>query len=310
MYSLTIFKNLYDNKTHRRMDFKTWSDFESLLYNLSEQPKESKKQAQLISPAVYQPDTTRANKNVTEWGSWAAVDVDDFVPEGDLKDDLFSRFGQWHYNCYSTASSTTDQPKFRLVFPLTGPVPAERIRHFWFALNTELESMGDRQTKDLSRMYYIPAKYAGAFNFIFSNTGDFVDADALMAKHEYAEANNAKNFLDRLPPELQQKVVEHRKSKLSNSSITWTSYRDCPFFPRSLAAEYHTISNTGWYHTMYRIMVAIALKAISRGYPITADQISDLCREFDRDTGNWYEDRPFELEANSALNYAYRNAEI
>lgn len=310
MYSLTIFKNQYDNKTHRRMDFDSWSDFESLLYRLADEPKKGKKQAQLISPAIYETGTTRANKNVKEWGSWAAVDVDDYIPEGDLKDDLFHRFGQWTYICYSTASSTPDQPKFRLVFPLTGSVPAERIRHFWFALNTELESMGDRQTKDLSRMYYIPAKYSGAFNFIFSNSGDFVDADSLMAKHEYREQNHAKNFLDRLPPELQQKVIEHRKSKMGNVDITWNSYRDCPFFPRTLAAEYQSLSNTGWYHTMYRIMVAIALKAISRGYPITANQISDLCREFDRDTGNWYENRPLELEANSALNYAYRNVEI
>jgi len=58
MYSLTIFKNIYDNKTHRRMDFSSWDQLEELFYKLSEQPFESKKDAYLISPAIYQEGTT------------------------------------------------------------------------------------------------------------------------------------------------------------------------------------------------------------------------------------------------------------
>ena len=58
---------------------------------------------------------------------------------------------------------------------------------------------------------------------------------------------------------------------------------------------------------MYRIMIAIAGKAVERGYPITASQIVDLCRQFDLETGNWYENRPMEVEANNALEYAYKN---
>ena len=35
--------------------------------------------------------------------------------------------------------------------------------------------------------------------------------------------------------------------------------------------------------------------------------IVDLCMEFDRSTGNWYENRPMEVEANNALEYVYAN---
>ena len=32
-----------------------------------------------------------------------------------------------------------------------------------------------------------------------------------------------------------------------------------------------------------------------------------VCKQFDIDTGNWYENRPLELEADRALEYVYRN---
>ena len=131
--------------------------------------KEGKHDAQLISPATYLPDTTRSNKAVDSWGSWAAVDVDDHEFQGNLKNELYNRFGAFHYTCYSTASSTTDHPKFRLVFPLSSTIESIKIKHFWFSLNKELGEIGDGQTKDLSRMYYIPAAYANANNFIFFN---------------------------------------------------------------------------------------------------------------------------------------------
>ena len=247
MISLTSFKSLFDNKTDKRLDFKSFPDFEKALYALSTKECETKKKAFLISPATFIEGTTRANKNVIEWGGWAAVDVDDHEFKGNLENELRNRFGNWYYICYSTASSTLDRPKFRLIFPLTGSVTSDRIRHFWFALNSELQSIGDKQTKDLSRMYYIPATYAGANNFIFTNVGDYIDPDALCAKWKYNDQRtNSNNFFDRLPEEWQQQIIEHRKSQLENVNVHWSGYRDCPFWPKKLASEYQVINNTGW----------------------------------------------------------------
>lgn len=315
MYSLTIFKSLFDNKTDKRVDLKDWPAFEKMLYDLSKMPGykakrgENKKSSPLISPAIYHPDTTRANKNVIEWAGWAAVDVDDHEFKGDLQDELRSRFGNWYYVCYSTASSTVDKPKFRLVFPLDKPVPASKIRHFWYALNTELESIGDRQTKDFSRMYYVPATYPGAHNFIFSNGGSVINPDTLMEKHEFAEKTVTGNsFFDRLPEELQSMVIAHRRNRLEErSDITWKSYRDCPFVNKKLIADYMTISETGWYHKLYQFMVSVAANAVKQKYPITSHEVEQLCRELDADNGNWYANRPIKLEAERAIEYAYRN---
>ena len=304
--SLTLFNSIFDNKTQQKLTFENFDSFEKALYGLAQRRIKSKKDAPLMSPAQYKPDTTRKNDNVTMWSAWCAVDVDDFKYEGDLYGNLRTRFGNYKFVCYSTASSTQSLPKFRLVFPLTKTVPAEKIRHFWFALQTELGDLGDKQTKDLSRMYYIPAKYDNAFNFIFSNSGDYINPDMVMNKHPYRE-KNSNSFFDRLPEDMQKEIINHRKSSLDNTNINWSSYKNCPFFPKQLEKEYRMISNSGWYHKMYQIMVATAGNAVKNKYPITAQEITTLCRELDVETGNWYKSRPMEKEADRALEYVYKN---
>ena len=307
--SITLFKNIYDNKTHQRLDFDTFSGFESALYKLAERPFASKKDAPLMSPAVYKPDTTRANDNVIEWAGWAAVDVDEHKFEGDLENELSRLYGRYYYICYSTASSTTDHPKFRLVFPLAKSVERTRIKAFWYALQTELGELGDRQTKDLSRMYYVPGQYAGAYNFIFSNTnGSYLYPDELIKKHPMLEKKSGATFFDRLPTEIQEQIVAHRKNQADNVNVTWSSYHDCPFVNKRLISEYKSINETGWYHGLYRIMVSIAGNAIKQNYPITSHQIAELCKEIDNETGQWYDNRPLEKEADRAIEFVYKNA--
>lgn len=305
--SLTLFKNIFDNKTNKRIDAPDFDAFERVLYDLSEKPFENKEAAMLMSPAIYENGTTRKNDNVIEWAGWCAVDVDDYIPQGDLKDDLVKRFAAYRFVCYSTASSRVGQPKFRLVMPLTRSVRNDEIRRFWYALQTELGDLGDRQTKDLSRMYYIPGKYDNAFNFIFSHSdGTSIDPSELIFKHPMPEKTNLNSFFDRLPDAIQEQIIQYRKDKL-DANFEWSSYHDCPFWPKQIAAEYQTISKTGWYAKMYSIMVAVAGNAVRQKYPITAAEISQLCRQFDEDTGNWYKNRPMDKEADRALEYVYKN---
>lgn len=305
--SLTLFNSIFDNKTNKRVDLHDFNAFERVLYQLSEKPRTGKKDAELMSPATYLPDTTRKNDNVVEWSGWCAVDVDDVEFDGDLRDVLCERFSNYRFICYSTASSTKDSPKFRLVFPLTSPVESSNIKKFWWALQTELGDIGDKQTKDLSRMYYIPGKYAGADNFIFSyRNGAAIDPDELIFKHPMPEKQNLNNFFDRLPNELQEQIMQYRKDQL-DANFDWNSYHDCPFWPKKLAAEYQTINKTGWYAKMYAIMVATAGNAIKNKYPISSAEIAQLCRQFDTDTGNWYKNRPLDKEADRALEYVYKN---
>ena len=305
MYSLTIFKNRYDNKTHRRMDFDNWSEFKNLFYQLSKKPLASKEEANLISPATYQPDTTRKNVNVVDWGGWCAVDVDEHNFKGDLKNELDNRYT---YICYSTAAVE----KVFQSFVWCSHLREELDRSLSNISGSHSTPNSIRLETNKLKIYHeciISLKsYTGRFNFIFDNVGVDIDPEELMFKHPYAEKSNLNNFFDRLPEDIKQEYLKHKKQRLDNTDVHWTSYHDCPFFPKKLGSEYRMITNTGWYHKMYQIMVAIAGNAIKKQYPITAQEISKLCRELDMETGNWYENRPLDKEADRALEYVYRNS--
>tara|TARA_R110000772_G_scaffold218161_1_gene328751 strand:+ start:2648 stop:3577 length:930 start_codon:yes stop_codon:yes gene_type:complete len=308
MYSVTIFKNTFDNKTHRRVIHDSWDAFERMFLNLSKKKgnKGGNNSSPLISPAIYHEGGTRSNKNVVEWGHWCAMDIDEFDPLDDLSETLQHICGEYKFICYSTASSTPKQPKFRLVFPTTTCVTAENIPHFWYALNERFKALGgDEQTKDLSRMYYVPAQYPDALNFYFTNDGKDIDPTELMEAYPYSKPSGD-NFLDRLPDSMKEEILNYRKSKLSRD-VSWTSYRNCPFFPRQLGVEYMTITKTGWYSKLYQIMIAIAGNALKKSYDITAKEIADMCRELDNETGQWYDNRPLEREADRAIEYIYKN---
>lgn len=295
MASLTIFNNIYDNKTHQRMDYDSFDEFEAVLFKLSESTKyPTKKDAPLISPAIYKKDATRCNDGVVAWAGWCAVDVDVEVNE--------EPWNKYYHIKYSTASSTVDLPKFRLVFPLTRYVNKEEIKHFWFALNKELGEIGDAQTKDLSRMYYIPAKYEGAHNFIYKNKGKLLDPSMLMEQHRYVVQDGS--FFDKLPPAIRQGLMDHRKNQLNNKNYTWTGYKDCPFVNQKKIEEYKRL-NDGWYYALYQLMVSIAGNAIAKGYPITAREVEYIIRDLDAECGNWYLKRPIDKEAERAIEFVF-----
>ena len=306
MYSLTLFKSIFDNKTHKRMDFSSYAQFEQLLFELSRQKRKDKKSAPLITPAIYHEDTTRANDNVICWAGWAAVDIDDWKGSEDLEKKLIELYGKWNHICYSTASSTREHPKFRLIFPLSKQVPKDSIKHFWYALNKELGDVGDPQTKDLSRMYYVPGKYEGAYNFIYNcfHGVNMIPMD-IISKHDYVERSGG--LLDNLPPKIRAQLLAHRKNEMTNTDIHWTGYKDCPFINKKLIKEYSQITDTGWYAKMYAIMTSIAGIAIRKKYPITPAQVAELCRQIDNDNGSWYDNRPLEKEAGRAIEYVYSN---
>ena len=303
-YSLTMFHNQYDNQTDKVMGFDTWNDFANLLSELYQKPLKSKKDAQLISPSTYELGTTRANRNVIDWGHWACADVDDYT--GNI-DDILDRFNSNNIIVYSTASSTIEQPKFRIVFDLDRRVDSEELRHFWFSLNKFLGELGDPQTKDSSRMYYIPGTYEGSNHFFHRTDGVPLAVDKLLRAYPYV-VPSGNNLLDKLPEEMRIKVLQHRKDSLDNTDVTWSGYLDCPFFPNKMGMEYRSINGTGWYSYLYKIMIAIACSAIKNKYPITGHQIASMCKQLDAETGGWYDNRPLEREANSAIQWAYANS--
>ena len=82
----TLFESIFDNKTDKGIELPDFEHFEQVLFKLSKVERKDKKDAELMSPAIYTPKTTRANDNVESWGGWCAVDVDDADLTIDLKE--------------------------------------------------------------------------------------------------------------------------------------------------------------------------------------------------------------------------------
>ena len=163
----------------------------------------------------------------------------------------------------------------------------------------------DVQTKDMSRMYYVPSMYRGSYHFIFTHQGSVMEPKTLMEKHKYVE--QSKSFFDRLPESIKKGMLEHKRNTLNNTNYTWTGYKDCPFVNKRQVDEFKGISGGGWYHKMYQMMVTIAGNAMSKGYPITSKEIEWLLRDLDNDTGGWYSKRPISKEAERAIEYVFKN---
>lgn len=310
MYRLTSFASIFENKTNNAVSLKDWDEFLDLFKKLSETPGRKLKKGErgigspLISPAVYKKGTTRANKNVLHWAKWCALDIDEY--EGSYMD-ILAKFKDYRCIVHSTASSTKDHPKFRVILPTTKDIQADDISKFWYSINKKFGCVTDEQTKDLSRMFYVPAKYPGAFNFIYEKDGDIIDYEQVMLEHGSDFSERKGSFYDNLPNEVRDKLLAHKTSGLSRSNHKWSGISDCPFVNQKQIDQYKQIAFTdgsGRYALIYKIMTTIACNAVKANYNITVSDIVALIVELDTQTSNIYSHRPLDVEAQRAITFA------
>jgi hypothetical protein len=319
---LTVFRTKFDNNIEKTMEFSTWDDFTLFLQSLSH-INQTKQTAPLISPAIYYNGTIRANINVEKWGGWCAVDVDSikFPKNCDTVNKIKSHIIDItpffnNFFCYSTASSKIETPKYRIVLQLTDPLFNKNndILHFWHALNDKLGNIVDTQTKDVSRMFFVPGNYIDSCNFTINyseNKIPPIDPYKLINEYKFFPSNNnpTKNIVENLPQNIKDKFLNYKKTHLLTNSkdYKWTSYKNCKYVNKTLIDEYKSIQEGRWYSKLYSIIVSIAFNAIRDGYPITIEELVALAKEIDFDTGGWYSKRPLSVEAARALQYVYLN---
>ena len=275
-----------------------------------------KHDSQLITPAVFPIGQRRRKSDIRELGGWLAFDVDrcSLGPEVQkrLAEDRHP-LSEYLFWAYSTASSTPQNPKFRLVLPLASAISPSDYPHLWQEAARLLPDGAevDDAAKDVGRLYYAPAtmKAPGALNFFFSSgRARLLDPQRLLARARYRRLGGAK-LAEQVPEKYRRALAGRRLASLTNTGYSWSSYRDCPFWPRALADEYRSRpagSAEGWWVLFYTIMCGVAGRAVKKGYPITAAEVEQLMREFDRDTGGWYPKRPILAEAQTAIDFVLR----
>jgi putative DNA primase/helicase len=102
----------------------------------------------LWSPVEYDQGTTRGNRNV-RFVEALVVDMD-----GEAFDE--ARLDGLEWFAYSTYSHRLDDPHYHLVLPLAEKVPASLWRVVWAELHDRIGLVGDPQTKDPARIFYLP----------------------------------------------------------------------------------------------------------------------------------------------------------
>ena len=123
-------------------------------------PHGTKDHLPLWSPAQYPDGETRGAARVQSL-SMLVLDYDD----GTLIEEALGAWCQWPGVLHTSFSHKPSAPKFRVVLPLSAPVPAAHWPAVWrWAWRTAAKKI-DSKCKDASRCYYMPAarKAGGAF---------------------------------------------------------------------------------------------------------------------------------------------------
>lgn len=189
-YGISLFNNKSDNQPKFRQ--KSWKEF----IKFCEQPKiRASKDGAAFSPAIF--NGTRSKENV-ESVSMLVLDYDreaDWLLDLDVWKNLNLTFAAYttHSHLRITKDHPNAQPRFRVVIPLSEPIPKRLYAALWQWAFERTKGKIDRAARDESRLHYLPAKVnADAPYDFFTHDGILLDWQKLELK-ELVEQSNSTN---------------------------------------------------------------------------------------------------------------------
>lgn len=169
---VAVFESKDDNRP-TRYDM-SW---ESLAQRLCQYDERGAKDGRAWSPVTYRPGTTRGKDNVEQVHA-LVLDID----HNDLPTHLLAGL---EYVAHTTFSHAPDDPRWRVVLPLTHPVEGEDWPNFWLRANAYFGGCVDPQTKDRSRIFYLPSCMPGALHESKKQHGLLLDPASLPDVPQY-----------------------------------------------------------------------------------------------------------------------------
>lgn len=148
-----------------------WSHLRALL---TEFEVRTDKDGRLWSPARYENGAQRGKRNVQDV-SCLVLDIDG-APYDEA---TLDRWMALEYAAHSTYSNTATDQRWRVVFPLARPVPADEWPDAYTRFVSILaDDLADKTCRDASRMFYLPSCPAGGERFCHTNEGVLLDPEA------------------------------------------------------------------------------------------------------------------------------------
>ena len=201
MYNITLLRRVYEPK---KFITKKYSFEDVYNFVTAERPLVPKKQQVCWSPAIFVEGTKKANENAIEL-SLMVLDIDEYYRFDEILDhlrDLKLRF--FMHTSFSHDQNVKE--KFRIVFPMRDPVPAELWTFYfdgmlnWFREYVSIPLMSksgsidgrdlnyhamDRSVKDPGRAYYTMTHKPLARR-ILDNEGEIIDWEIYADRARYA----------------------------------------------------------------------------------------------------------------------------
>jgi putative DNA primase/helicase len=158
---------------------------DQLYQMLSEPEVRAQKDGPLWSPVqLIDPEGARGNAN-TKAVEMLVIDMD----AGFDWQDFAGNWKEYEFFIHSTYSSTPGLPKWRAVFPLSEPIPADQWGAWWEAATEHLAAgLADPSCKDPARIYYLPACPDPSSFFSHYNSGRPISPSEFEPKAKRAAA--------------------------------------------------------------------------------------------------------------------------
>lgn len=268
MIAYSTVKHVRDNRP-RTSDLPDWKAFADYLGEEFAKQGQDKHQTLCICPAIYQDGEVRAKANVLGW-NWFAADIDnkDFnLPHATIEaiEEAAQDMGIPHV-IYTTSSHTPKAHRFRLMFPLSREVTADEFPAVWGAVARWLDCL-DANTKDESRLFVAPRQWNADAVFIRQDRGEPLDVDAI--KQAYPA------------PIAQPKPRTTLTSAFGNiSGLKPPCPTEISLYGDFVTDDMVTEATSGLKGgRMFRFLIRVGVRAMLKGYAITADDLATIGHE-------------------------------
>ena len=249
-----------------------WNDLMALFAEQAEtvRPVSDKDDFRLpaLYPTVYSENAFRKSKdNVIGYGAWTAVDIDHVMSFEDLRE----FYGTHNLDgcLYTTTSHSKEDPRVRGVFLLSREIELSEFDEFWYALNEFFSQKLDPQTKNINRIYYVPAKWNE--HALFERViGKELDVDALLNLFPYPHNNIA------ISNEVVNSKIELIRQRLAQNGSSWSPENA---ITETMTTRFTSSRDGG---RLFKLEVAIAKRALWMGYPIAASEIEAIALAYDK----------------------------
>ena len=219
--------------------------------------------------------TTQGNRSIKKVEAVHAMvfDFDEVTTE--QKDSILERAKPFAYHAHSTFSEGSDLKKghaFRMVIPLSHPIPAHQYPHVWQHLTTNLFPENDISTKDPSRFWYLHGVRGDrkGQEWIVKNEGTCIDTNAVLEMEPTQPPLNDAGGPSTPPPPTKKSEDEAAWEKSTASKTTDNSLQDADPIVKTSAGKKtkKRVEYVDW-----EIVPPIKIEKGGKGQAFTLEQI-------------------------------------